>query len=207
MRSRTRRRLGMVLTAVAAASLAAVSLHAGEDRPSSPSMDQGPPCAMRACGGAMGVAKPHHGGKHLDGVCPKDGACKTGCEYLGRTLDDLDAAIAGATGAVKAGETDDALAALERAKTLIATTRAKLKTPCKAACPKRAADDGRPVNARCPMLGSRIDPDKVPDHLKRRFEGKTIGFCCGGCPQAWDKLTDEERREKLEAAMDAPAQP
>ena len=53
------------------------------------------------------------------------------------------------------------------------------------------------VNAACPMMGTVIDPANVPDSLIREFEGKKVGFCCAGCPVAWDKLSDEDKRRKL----------
>jgi hypothetical protein len=53
------------------------------------------------------------------------------------------------------------------------------------------------VNAKCPMTGSPVDKSVTT----RTFEGKTVGFCCGNCPPAWDKLSDAEKKAKLEAAM------
>jgi hypothetical protein len=38
----------------------------------------------------------------------------------------------------------------------------------------------------------------VPATLTREFKGQKVAFCCGGCPAAWDKLTDEQRRAKLD---------
>jgi hypothetical protein len=56
------------------------------------------------------------------------------------------------------------------------------------------------VNATCPMMGTVIDPANVPDSLIREFEGKKVGFCCAGCPAAWDKLEGEAKRQKLALA-------
>lgn len=61
------------------------------------------------------------------------------------------------------------------------------------------------VNGTCPIMGNPIDPAKVPVSLTRDFKGQKVGFCCGGCPPAWDKLTDEEKAAKLAAAMTKPA--
>lgn len=58
------------------------------------------------------------------------------------------------------------------------------------------------INTRCPIMGTKLDPDKVPQDLTREWNGQKIGFCCAGCPQKWDKLSDEERQKKLEAAID-----
>ena len=56
------------------------------------------------------------------------------------------------------------------------------------------------VNDHCPiMTGSEIKPDSVPDNLIRDFNGKKVAFCCGGCPEAWDNLSDAEKVAKLAA--------
>ena len=57
------------------------------------------------------------------------------------------------------------------------------------------------VNATCPIMGSPIDPAKVTPDLVRTFEGRKVAFCCSSCPPAWDKLSDEQKRQKLSAAM------
>ena len=54
------------------------------------------------------------------------------------------------------------------------------------------------VNATCPMMGSTIDPKKVTPELVRMHKGKKVAFCCGGCPPAWDKLSDAEKDAKLQ---------
>lgn len=54
------------------------------------------------------------------------------------------------------------------------------------------------VNDRCPITGNAIDPAKVPAGLTREFKGQMVGFCCGGCPPVWDKLSDEEKQTKLD---------
>jgi hypothetical protein len=61
------------------------------------------------------------------------------------------------------------------------------------------------VNGACPITGNPIDPAKVPVSLTRDFKGQKVGFCCGGCPGPWDKLTDEQKTAKLAAAMAKPA--
>ncbi|MCJ7544258.1 MAG: hypothetical protein MUP47_06790 [Phycisphaerae bacterium] len=60
------------------------------------------------------------------------------------------------------------------------------------------------VNITCPITGNKIDPAKVPDSLTRHYKGKKVGFCCGACPPAWDKLTDAEKDAKLQAALPKP---
>lgn len=60
------------------------------------------------------------------------------------------------------------------------------------------------ANVKCPMMGGAIDPAKVTPELTREFKGQKVAFCCGGCPAAWDKLSDKEKQEKLDAVK-APA--
>lgn len=59
------------------------------------------------------------------------------------------------------------------------------------------------VNARCPIMGGAIDSAKVPASLTREYNGQKVGFCCGGCPAQWDKLTTAEKDAKLKKASDA----
>lgn len=59
---------------------------------------------------------------------------------------------------------------------------------------------GRFVNTRCPIMDVEIDPDDVPPDLVRTFEGHRVAFCCAQCPPEWDRLSDQEKREKLVAA-------
>lgn len=56
------------------------------------------------------------------------------------------------------------------------------------------------ANVTCPMMGSPIDPKNVSPELVRVFEGKRVAFCCGGCPTAWDKLSEAQKRAKLREA-------
>ena len=57
------------------------------------------------------------------------------------------------------------------------------------------------VNGKCPMMGNKFDRAKVAADLVREFAGQKIGFCCAGCPEKWDKLSDVEKTGKLAAAM------
>jgi hypothetical protein len=56
------------------------------------------------------------------------------------------------------------------------------------------------ANTRCPIMGGKLDPANVPSTLTRQYKSQTIGFCCGSCPSAWDKLSDAEKDKKLEAS-------
>jgi hypothetical protein len=55
------------------------------------------------------------------------------------------------------------------------------------------------ANDHCPIMGTPIDPAKVPEGLTREFKGQKVAFCCAGCPAAWDKLSDAEKEAKLDA--------
>jgi len=101
-------------------------------------------------------------------------------------------AIDAAKQAVEAGDKKTALAELGKARKLVADVHYRIA----AACPRR-----RFVNARCPMMGTAIDPAKVPQGLTRPYKGRRVAFCCAGCPAAWDKLTDEQKEDKLGKAQ------
>ena len=57
------------------------------------------------------------------------------------------------------------------------------------------------VNSICPMMGSLMDPTNVAVTLTRDFQGQKVGFCCGQCVPAWDKLADDKKAEKLQALL------
>ncbi|NND97122.1 MAG: hypothetical protein HKN47_07330 [Pirellulaceae bacterium] len=48
------------------------------------------------------------------------------------------------------------------------------------------------ANKKCPIMGGTPSVD-----LTAQYEGKTIGFCCDGCPQKWAALSDEAKAEKF----------
>ncbi|MFP4107340.1 MAG: efflux RND transporter periplasmic adaptor subunit, partial [Phycisphaerae bacterium] len=58
-----------------------------------------------------------------------------------------------------------------------------------------------PVNTTCPIMGGKVANKDIDPDLTRTFDGKTVGFCCAGCPQQWDELSDAEKREKLAAVL------
>ena len=58
------------------------------------------------------------------------------------------------------------------------------------------------VNSICPILGGKVDPN-APAELTRMYKGHKVGFCCGGCPAEWDKLTDAQKDAKLREMMPA----
>jgi len=73
------------------------------------------------------------------------------------------------------------------------------KGPSASDGPTTAPADQNCVNTKCPIMGGKIDPANVPAKLTRMFKGQKVGFCCGGCPAKWDKLTDEQKEAKLNA--------
>jgi len=47
-------------------------------------------------------------------------------------------------------------------------------------------------------MNSPIQPERVnKENLVREFQGQKVAFCCGGCPAAWDRLSDSEKQQKL----------
>jgi hypothetical protein len=84
------------------------------------------------------------------------------------------------------------------AAALIATSL----TGCKGSEKADAKADAAPkasmgvVNSKCPMMTSHPAGTKVTAD----FKGQKVGFCCAGCLPAWNKLTDEQKAEKLNAA-------
>ena len=56
------------------------------------------------------------------------------------------------------------------------------------------------ANTVCPLMGGDVD-----ETVTTSWDGKTIGFCCDKCIPAWDKLSDEEKTEKLAKAASGDA--
>ncbi|WP_164104497.1 hypothetical protein [Candidatus Laterigemmans baculatus] len=54
------------------------------------------------------------------------------------------------------------------------------------------------ANKSCPIMGGDLDTE-----LTRQWNGKTVGFCCDGCPEDWDALSEEEKAEKFAEASEA----
>lgn len=108
-----------------------------------------------------------------------------------KNLGQAERAVDKAIAALQQDDKDKAMAELRKAKKLLAETRTSMAHRGK----------GQVVNARCPMMGTALDPEKVSKNLTRTFKGRTVGFCCHGCPAAWDKLSDDDKADKLRAAM------
>jgi hypothetical protein len=134
---------------------------------------------------AKATPEKHHSveDKH-DGVCGKH---HNKHEMCVKRLDQVIKAIDAATEAVERGRKATALAELKKAKGIVAVC---LKT-------MSDMDKGKIANARCPIMGTKLNPEKVPPDLTRKYMGRKVGFCCGGCPQQWDKLSPAEKAKKL----------
>ena len=74
-------------------------------------------------------------------------------------------------------------------------------TPPAPGTPSGPAKAGATVNRLCPINGAPFNPNDVPDVLVRYYKGMKVGFCCGGHPEMWDKLSDAEKDAKLAVAM------
>ncbi len=82
--------------------------------------------------------------------------------------------------------------------TLAVVVGCEKKSDDPAAVPATAPAVSAFANTRCPIMASnKIDPAKVPDNLIREHKGQKVAFCCGGCPPAWDKLSDEAKDAAL----------
>jgi RND family efflux transporter MFP subunit len=83
------------------------------------------------------------------------------------------------------------------AKMISGTPAASAAAPSAAATTAAPAGEFPFINHRCPIMGTNIDPAQVTPALTRDYKGHKVAFCCNGCPDQWDKLTDAERDEKL----------
>ncbi len=143
----------------------------------------------------------------------KISAVKAQC---GEKLDKISAVLEAAKSAADAGDAKTAAAEIAKAQAQLAELKqfrsdkcsyfmsgkeGKADGECKMKGQATSADKAGVVNATCPMMGSKIDPAKVTEPLTRSFDGKQVGFCCGGCPAKWDALSDADRQAKLKTAM------
>ncbi len=135
------------------------------------------------------------------GTCKKSkGSCP---DPAGAKLQGLLAQIEHAEKAVKNGNQEKALAHLADARKAVKQVAHHMMhhgTKAENAQAKHAAKESpeaRFANSKCPIMGKRINPEKVKPALVRQFDGKQVAFCCGGCPRRWDKLSQEEKARKL----------
>ncbi|OYP37956.1 hypothetical protein [Rhodopirellula sp. MGV] len=52
-------------------------------------------------------------------------------------------------------------------------------------------------NEYCPMMGGKV----TEDGGTVQWGDKTIGFCCDGCDEEWQALSEEEKQAKFDAAQ------
>ncbi len=48
------------------------------------------------------------------------------------------------------------------------------------------------ANAKCPIMGGTPNPE-----LAAEYQQETIGFCCAGCPEKWEALSDADKAERF----------
>jgi hypothetical protein len=96
---------------------------------------------------------------------------------------------------LESGDRSTVLAELNKARQMLLAIDESLATYVK---PKFAND-------LCPIMGTRINPDKVPENLIRDYKGQKIAFCCAGCPEQWDRLSDSQKQAKLAKVRPQPS--
>ena len=143
------------------------------------------------------TAKDDDHGKHMAATSApasagRHGMCRMHAKKLGEALKAIDSA----TKAVEANDKKKALAELKTAKTLVSAAHKAMSQMGK----------GKILNVRCPIMGGKLDPSNLPATLTRPFKGGKVGFCCGGCPGVWDKLSDEDKEQKLRKSAAADGQ-
>jgi hypothetical protein len=109
-------------------------------------------------------------------------------------LGTIQEAVARAVAHLEAGHQQEAMKELKQIQTSLASLRQALD--------KQAAPGF--VNDRCPIMGAPIDPSRISTALMRTHAGQKVAFCCGGCPQAWDRLSNSEKTAKLASVRAQP---
>ncbi len=144
----------------------------------------GKQCTMREESSKQ-CTKCEEGVKHKHGK----GAMKSHARHKAVSADHLHKAMAkldDAEDAIKNGKTKNAHKAIQEARKMIASVYQTVRPAV--------------ANEKCPIMGRKVKTDAVPANLYRTFKGKGVAFCCGGCPSAWDKLSDDKKVEKLASA-------
>jgi len=71
---------------------------------------------------------------------------------------------------------------------------------CNQSAPTDSAEtadvSSKTANKVCPIMGGEV----TAEGGTIEWNGKLIGFCCPGCEPKWEKLSDEEKSEKLAEA-------
>ncbi len=158
-------------------------------RPQTP--DPGPQAPVRSRESA--ITSPRNlraqGGPASSTITPVSTATASIEEIYSRDLPLAIQSIGQAVKAIESGDRQTELAELTKAVNMLASIHEALGKHVKLQF----------VNARCPIMGSLIKPESVTANLTRDYKGQKVGFCCAGCPSAWDKLTDAEKQAKLSA--------
>jgi len=141
------------------------------------------------------------------GQCPAKAAAKKGggCPRCAMNkqqaphMAELAAALKAAKAAADTGDTKIASAKITHAQGLLASMQQQVSRCPGCEAKKKAA--AQVTNTRCPIMGRPVDPANVPANLTREHKGRRVGFCCSGCPAAWDKLTETQKESRLAAAI------
>ena len=149
------------------------------------------PNAQAACG-PRGAACAKSPAKAPAKCCQTSAGCPKGAAKLTSIL-------AAARKAADAGDAKAAAIEIAKAQQLLTGMQKRMPALKPAAGPVGKA--GKIVNTRCPIMGNKVNVERIPANLTREFKGKKVGFCCGGCPAAWDKLPDAVKTTKLKAAL------
>jgi hypothetical protein len=118
--------------------------------------------------------------------------CTKQCEKNMKATAEAIALLDGAVKALEAGNTAEAKKGIEKAKTMLKDVQVAQKK-CMEKLPT--------VNALCPITGKKIDMMNTSEKQTTLYQGKKVGFCCPACPPLWEKLTDQEKEQKLGSAM------
>jgi hypothetical protein len=157
-----------------------------------PAAQAGSCCSGGSPKQSMAMAKAETGKWHL-GHAEKPQECsasdkaklleKLHSEHFQMVSKSIDKAL----NALNTGDKKTALVELKKAKMMMAIIDKMIAMHTK---PEFA-------NTKCPIMGSPINPDKVAKDLIRDYKGQKVAFCCGGCPQSWDKLSAAKKQAKL----------
>ncbi len=56
------------------------------------------------------------------------------------------------------------------------------------------------VNTACPISGEDLGSKDHTAKVVRTYNGENVGFCCDGCGQKFDKMSDEKKAATLTSA-------
>jgi hypothetical protein len=178
--------IGMSVVVVGAAAIAVLALGTSSQAQQMSMMGGTATSAPAGMMGGKGTSAP--AGMMCDMKACQEHKAKV--EALSKALDE-------AKKAADSGDAKAAATAINKASALLKEAQESMNKMMAGTAPATAAV----VNARCPMTGEKIDSSKVTMDLVATYKGQKIGFCCGGCPEAWAKLSDADKDKKLAEAM------